>query len=66
MAKYRMATLFSGAGGLDMGFEMSGRFNMLFANDILEEPAESYSNNFGHEIVVAKTKLTKESLPAYV
>ena len=34
MAKYRMATLFSGAGGLDIGFEKSGRFNMLFANDI--------------------------------
>ena len=65
MEKYRMATLFSGAGGLDMGFEMSGRFNMLFANDVLPKPAESYSNNFRHKIVDAK-KFTKESLPAYV
>ena len=64
MAKYRMATLFSGAGGLDMGFEMSGRFNMLFANDILQEPAESYSNNFRHKIIEA-VKFAKGSLPAY-
>ena len=64
MAKYSMATLFSGAGGLDMGFEMSGRFNMLFANDILEEPAKSYSNNFQHKIV--EVKKWKGSLPAYV
>ena len=59
-----MATLFSGAGGLDMGFEMSGRFNMLFANDVLPKPAESYSNNFKHRIVDAK-KFAKGSLPAY-
>ena len=63
MAKYRMATLFSGAGGLDMGFEMSGRFNMLFANDILQEPAESYSNNFQHRIEDV-LNFSERSLPA--
>jgi DNA (cytosine-5)-methyltransferase 1 len=65
MEKYRMATLFSGAGGLDMGFKLQSRkFNMLFANDILEEPAKSYSNNFRHKIV--EVKKWKGSLPAYV
>ena len=64
MAKYRMATLFSGAGGLDMGFVKSGMFNMLFANDVLRKPAESYSNNFKHKTVDAE-KFAKGSLPAY-
>ena len=59
MKKYRMATLFSGAGGLDMGFKKSGRFNMLFANDILEDQAESYSNNFQHKDVDVKQFATE-------
>ena len=54
MAKYRMATLFSGAGGLDSGFAESDKFEMLFAKDVLPTPAESYSKNFSHSIVKAK------------
>jgi DNA (cytosine-5)-methyltransferase 1 len=65
MAKYRMATLFSGAGGLDTAFAESEKFNLIFANDVLDAPAESYSKNFSHTKVDAKD-FTKESLPAYV
>ena len=66
MAKYRMATLFSGAGGLDSGFAESGKFEMLFANDVLPTPAESYSKNFSHSIVKAKKFGGEPKLPAYV
>ena len=65
MAKYRMATLFSGAGGLDTAFAESEKFNLIFANDVLDAPAESYSKNFSHTKVDAKD-FTKESIPAYV
>lgn len=61
-----MATLFSGAGGLDSGFAESGKFKMLFANDVLSTPAESYSKNFLHNIVDAKKFVDEPNLPAYV
>ena len=48
-------SLFSGAGGLDMGFSMSGQFNLVLANDILASPAKSYPRSFGHEIVDVDT-----------
>ena len=66
MAKYSMATLFSGAGGLDTAFAESEKFNLIFANDVLDAPADSYSKNFSHTKIDAKD-FTKESpLPAYV
>lgn len=39
-------SLFSGAGGLDLGFRQSGGFKILFANDILDVSMETYSSNF--------------------
>ena len=66
MAKYRMATLFSGAGGLDTAFEESKNFDLVFANDVLSAPAESYSKNFSHKIVDASEFGKGTKLPAYV
>ncbi|OEF51873.1 DNA (cytosine-5-)-methyltransferase [Enterovibrio norvegicus] len=40
-------SLFSGAGGMDVGFEQAG-FNVLFANDIDEAACQSY--NLNHSI----------------
>ena len=66
MAKYRMATLFSGAGGLDTAFEESEKFELVFANDRLSAPAKSYSKNFSHKIVDADDFGEGTKLPAYV
>jgi len=66
MAKYRMATLFSGAGGLDTAFYESEKFNLIFANDVLDAPAKSYSKNYSHTIVAAKDFTKNSNLPAYV
>ena len=66
MAKYSMATLFSGAGGLDTAFYENENFNLVFANDVLNAPAESYSKNYSHTIVDAKSFSKKSKLPAYV
>ena len=46
-AEYSIMSLFAGAGGLDLGFKMEGNFRTLFANEILESPARTYSRNFG-------------------
>jgi DNA (cytosine-5)-methyltransferase 1 len=46
----RTASLFSGAGGLDLGFKWKN-FNIIFANDILRTPAATYSRNFTSKIL---------------
>jgi DNA (cytosine-5)-methyltransferase 1 len=43
---YSLASLFSGAGGLDCGFDLTGRFKVVLANDIVVPAAESFSRNF--------------------
>ena len=61
-----MATLFSGAGGLDTAFAESEKFNLIFANDLLDAPADSYSKNYTHTKVYAKDFTKDSQLPAYV
>jgi len=43
--KFTLVSLFSGAGGLDLGFVQSGFFNVVFANDILLPAVRTYSAN---------------------
>mgnify|MGYP000636766865 CR=1 FL=1 len=43
---YGIGSLFSGAGGLDLGFAMTGQFAPVFAVEILHWPAVTYSVNF--------------------
>jgi len=38
--------LFSGAGGLDLGFTLQGHFRTILANDILRPAVDTYSWNF--------------------
>jgi len=45
MKKFVLVSLFSGAGGLDLGFVQSGFFNIIFANDILPSAVKTYSAN---------------------
>ncbi|MCL0094453.1 DNA cytosine methyltransferase [Dehalococcoidales bacterium] len=48
---YRIGSLFSGAGGLDLGFLMTQGFTVIFANEILEHMTRTYSKNFGLPLV---------------
>lgn len=55
----RVISLFSGCGGMDLGFkgnfDVLGRhyeknpYEILFANDIVQKACNTYSHNFGHE-----------------
>lgn len=55
-------SLFSGAGGLDLGLIGAG-FNIVFANDILKPAIENYRYNIGDIYEGDITKLDIESLP---
>ncbi|MCL5444374.1 DNA cytosine methyltransferase [Lactobacillus johnsonii] len=55
--KYNVVSLFSGCGGMDLGFKgnfqylnkdyPANPFNLIFANDIFKQAADMYEDNFG-------------------
>jgi DNA (cytosine-5)-methyltransferase 1 len=61
MKKHTIISLFSGCGGLDLGFlggftflgkkYKKNNFNILWANDIEKNACRTYSKNFDHDIV---------------
>ena len=55
--KLKIASFFSGAGGLDLGFEKAG-FNIVYANEYDKTIWETYEKNF------PKTKLDRRSITA--
>jgi DNA (cytosine-5)-methyltransferase 1 len=50
---YAAISLFSGAGGMDLGAEQTGRVQTIWANDFEPWACETYRNNLGHHIVEA-------------
>ncbi len=49
--KYKVISLFSGAGGLDLGFKQNG-FEIIWANDFNKDAVNTYKNNIGDEIIL--------------
>lgn len=47
----KIISLFSGAGGLDLGFKMAGH-KIIWANDLYEDAVETYKLNIGKHIVL--------------
>ena len=47
----RILSLFSGCGGLDLGFEQVGDYTTVWANDFKHEACETFRNHFGDVIV---------------
>lgn len=61
--KYKVISLFSGAGGMDIGFINSG-FDIVWANDFFKEAVESYKINIGDHIILGDiTKIKSEEMP---
>ena len=54
--KYKVISLFSGAGGMDLGFIQAG-FDIIWANDIIPEAIETYRNNIGKHIVYGDIRM---------
>ena len=61
--KYRVISLFSGAGGMDLGFINAG-FDIVWANDFFKEAVESYKKNVDDRIVYGDiTQIDSSEMP---
>lgn len=48
--KLKVASFFAGVGGLDLGFEQTGAFETIYANELDEYPAKTYEANFSVKV----------------
>lgn len=63
MTKPTVVSLFSGAGGMDLGFIQS-EYRVIWANDFQKDAVTTYQKNIGDHIVYGDiTKITKDQLP---
>ena len=50
MNKLKCASFFAGVGGIDFGFESTGAFNVIYANEIDPYPVQTYELNFKNKV----------------
>lgn len=63
MKKPRVISLFSGAGGMDLGFKQAS-CEIIWANDIFKEAIQTYKNNIGNHIVDADIRtISNDDIP---
>lgn len=48
--KFTVASFFAGVGGIDLGFEQTGKFKTVYANEIDPYPAETFEKNFNIKV----------------
>ena len=48
---YKVGGLFSGVGGIELGFSSTGRFEVLWASDIDKYSAKTYRKNHKHKFI---------------
>ena len=59
----KVVSLFSGCGGLDLGFKNMG-FEIIWANDFFPEAVETYKKNIGDHIILGDiTKIPSSAIP---
>lgn len=62
-SKYKVVSLFSGAGGMDLGFIQAG-FQVIWANDFFKEAIDTYKKNIGNHIVYGDiTMIDSKDIP---
>ena len=66
MKKYKVASLFSGIGGIDIGFINAG-FDIVFANEIDSEACKTYRNNLNPSCLIEENirNLDVASMPYF-
>lgn len=61
--KYKLISLFSGAGGMDLGFKQAG-FEIIYANDFDEDAVTTYRNNIDDNAVLGDIcKISSDEIP---
>ena len=50
MNKLKMASFFAGVGGIDLGFEQTGMFETIYANEYNPDPVVTYEANFNIKV----------------
>jgi len=60
--QYNVASLFSGIGGFDLGFEEAG-FKVIWANDFDKFAFQTYKANINDNIVLGDIRDVKDSIP---
>lgn len=60
-----VVSLFSGAGGFDLGFLATG-FDIVFANDIMPDAAATYKANIGEHIICSDIRNLHDHIKKYV
>lgn len=50
MDKLKCASFFAGVGGIDLGFEQTEKFKVVYANEFDEYARDTYENNFGIKV----------------
>jgi DNA (cytosine-5)-methyltransferase 1 len=59
----KVASLFSGCGGLDLGFIQAG-YKVIWANDFFKDAVDTYRNNIGDHIIYGDiTKIPSSEIP---
>ena len=46
---YKIASLFAGVGGIDLGFEQTGHFKTVWANEYDDKARETFRCNFSNK-----------------
>lgn len=61
MTPLTIGSFFAGVGGIDLGFERTGSFRTVYANEFDPYPAQTYEENFDIKVDVRDINLVKAS-----
>ena len=61
---FKVVSLFSGIGGMDLGFMYNG-FNIIWANDFDKYACETYKENVSKNIVCGDIRIEKANIPSH-
>lgn len=66
MDKLKCASFFAGVGGIDLGFEQAGIFEVVYANEFDEFAVKTYENNFKTKVDCKDINLVEtEDIPEF-